>query len=158
MIRTAMARIRRELSVACTPQAAFDFLVDGRNEARWNPANRTEQATEGPIGVGTDFRFTREMMGGRSGVYRVTEYDRPLRFTHSTVSGNLPMRFEAHHFFEPVGDKTRITWEFEVRPRGPLRLMAPLMARMVGRSLDRFLPRVKSILESAGRTTESRPR
>jgi hypothetical protein len=51
-----MAVIENTVQIDRSPEEAFDYLVDLRNELEWNPGVQSmEKLTEGPIGVGTRF-------------------------------------------------------------------------------------------------------
>ena len=52
-----MTVIHNSTEIRCTPEQAFDYLSDMRNELEWNPAvESVEKLTDGPVGVGTRFR------------------------------------------------------------------------------------------------------
>ena len=74
-----MVRISGEIVINRPADVVFDFVVDERNEPRYNPhMRRAEQLTDGPIGVGT--RFRAEIRSPGRTVPMVTEltaYQRP---------------------------------------------------------------------------------
>ena len=48
-----MTVIRNTVVIRCTPEQAFDYLSDLRNELDWNPTVQSvEKLTDGPVGVG----------------------------------------------------------------------------------------------------------
>jgi hypothetical protein len=48
---------------------------------------------------------------------------------------------------EPVAQGTRVTRRVEIEPAGIMRLMTPLMQRMIGKSNEGFLANLKEVLE-----------
>jgi hypothetical protein len=144
-----MPRVEGDLVIERPIEEVFDFVADERNEPRYNSnMRRSEKIGEGPIGVGT--RFRAEIMSRGRPVEMLTEftaYDRPrhlaLRATLST------MEIEGSLSFEPVPEGTRMRWSWTVKPRGLLRLMAPVVGR-IGRRQERAIWRgLKRLLEES---------
>jgi hypothetical protein len=67
------------------------------------------------------------------------------------------MDVESAKSLEAVSGGTRMRWVWEVKPRGTFgRLMVPVLARMLGKRLERAFTNIKRVLErdvSAARTT-----
>ena len=78
----------------------------------------------------------------------VTEYQRPRRFGSRTtvssadIAGGLT--------FEPVNGATRMSWSWEVRPRGALRLLGPMVAYLGRRQEETIWAALKNQLEGSG--------
>jgi len=51
---------------------------------------------------------------------------------------------------EPDADGTRVTRRVEMDPPGIMRVMSPLMKRMITKSNDGFLANLKRLLEAPG--------
>ena len=128
----------------------FDFVADERNEPRYNPRMRdAEQISEGPIGLGTRFRTELETMGQTVPmIVEFTGYERPRRLASLTRSSM--METEGALTFESVLGGTRMRWSWEVRPRGALRLMAPLVGVIGRRQEQSIWGNLKRLLESGG--------
>jgi hypothetical protein len=83
---------------------------------------RSEKITAGPIGVGTRFHAT-----ARSGrramemLIEVTEYDRARRLGSRTTMSSVDVN--GGLTFDPVDGATRMSWSWEVSPKGPLQLV-----------------------------------
>lgn len=117
-----MAVIRNSTIVACTPEQAFDYLSDMRNELEWNPTVQSvEKLTDGPVGVGT--RFRAKWKGGPPVEVTVVRHDRPHGWEMHN-GGPLAVVFNAR--LESVTDGTRLSVDFDARPRGLFRLVFPL--------------------------------
>ncbi|HEY6683573.1 MAG TPA: SRPBCC family protein, partial [Propionibacteriaceae bacterium] len=95
------------------------------NEPIYNPRMlHSEKITDGPVGVGTRFRATAQ--SGRREIemlIEVTEYQRPSRFGSRTTMSTADV--DGGLTFEPVDGATGMSWSWDVRPRGSLRLLAP---------------------------------
>jgi hypothetical protein len=85
-----------------------------------------------------------------------TVYERPWRlgsFTRSSM-----METEGALTFESVADSTRMSWSWDVRPRGPLRLMTPIVGA-IGRRQELSIWATSSACWSwTRRTNRQRPR
>ncbi len=143
-----MFEIEGEIVIKRPVEEVFDFAADGRNEPRYNPhMRRAEQLTDGPIGVGT--RFRAEITSMRRTFPMVTEltaYQRPQRYASTThlsfmdTSGTVT--------FEPVSGGTLLRWAWQVEPRGALRLVTPIMARIGRRQEHAIWAGLKQVLEA----------
>jgi uncharacterized membrane protein len=143
-----MPRIEREIIINQPVDEVFDFMADGCNEPQYNPHMlRAEQMSAGPIGRGTQFR-TEVTTRGRSMemVYEITAYERPQRLAARTIKG--PIAVQGTETFAPVPGGTRFRWVMKMKPRGVFKLLAPLIARGFGKSLDTLLANIKRLLEA----------
>lgn len=121
-------RITGSIVIHRPPADVFDFVADERNEPTYNPRMRdVEKLTPGPIGVGTSWRAT--VLTGRRPTdltLTVTGYDRPNRLgsTAAFATGDITgsVSFAPH----PTG--TLLSWSWELRPRGLVRLATPVIA------------------------------
>jgi Polyketide cyclase / dehydrase and lipid transport len=145
-----MARVSGDILIERPVEEVFDFVADQRNEPAYNPRMlQSEKITEGPIGVGTRFRATARS-GGRAAemLIEVTQFDRPRRLGSLTTMSGVDV--DGGLTFEPVAGGTRMNWSWEVSPRGPLRLLGPLVAHL-GRRQERMIwTGLKAQLEGSG--------
>jgi hypothetical protein len=142
-----MGRISGEILIKRPVEQLFDYVADQRNEPIYNPRMlHSEKITGGPIGVGTRFRATAQ--SGRREIemlIEVTEYHRPRRFGSRTTMSSVDV--DGGLTFEPVNGATRMSWSWDVRPRGSLRLLAPLVARLGRRQEQTIWTALKDQLE-----------
>jgi hypothetical protein len=145
-----MGRVKGEILIHRPVELVFDYVADQRNEPIYNPRMlRSEKITDGPIGVGTRFRAT-----ARSGrrlaemLIEITEYDRARRLGSRTTMSSVDVNGEL--VFVPVDGATRMSWSWEVSPKGPLRLLGPLVARLGRRQEKTIWTALKTQLEGAG--------
>jgi hypothetical protein len=139
-----MAVIRNQTMLACTPERAFDYCVDIRNELEWNPtAVSMEKLTDGPIGLGTT--FLARWKGAPSALeVECTEFDRPRRWVHVN-GGPVAVTFTGR--VEAAGDGTRLSVEFDARPAGWFRLVFPLFILMMKRQEKANMTHLRDALE-----------
>ena len=126
----------------------FDFVADATNEPRFNPSmRRAEKITEGPIGVGTRFK-AETTSGGRpvEMIIEFTGFERPRWIRE--IAQMAAMDLEGTLTFEPLSGGTRMRWSWELKPRGALKLITPLVALMGRRSEKRIWSGLKLFLET----------
>jgi hypothetical protein len=125
----------------------FDFLVDFTNEPAWNPeCLEVEQTSAGPIGVGSTYRARMRGVGKVS--TELTAYERPVRFATTERSWAATGNFEFR--LTPRGEGTRVEIRMGLQPRGPMRLLQPLVRRMADGFLARLPDYVRNGLDTAG--------
>jgi len=107
----------------------FDFVADERNEPKYNPQmTSAEKVTEGPIGVGTKFHFVMTGVGrGAVNTVELTEFDRPHRLGSATHISSMDINGTL--LFEAQGQGTKMTWIWNLEPRGFYKLLGPIMRR-----------------------------
>ena len=133
-----MAHIEGEIVINRPVEEVFDVVADERNEVRYNPRLLwVEKISSGPIRRGTQFRAATKTMGRPVEMtIEFTDYERPRRLASLTY---LPtMEIQGTLSFDPVPEGTRMRWSWELQPRGVLRLLAPLIAR-IGRHQEEII-------------------
>ena len=145
-----MPKISGEILINQPIELVFDYVADQRNEPNYNPQMlQSEMITDGPIGVGTRFRATAQ--SGRREVemlIEVTEYQRPRRFGSRTTMSSTDV--DGGLTFEPVNGATRMSWSWDVRPKGSLRFLGPLIAHLGRRQEETIWAGLKNQLEGSG--------
>jgi hypothetical protein len=142
-----MGRIQGATIVERSVEEVFDFVADELNETMYNPLMvHAEKTTPGPIGVGTRWSATILARGRPLDMdIEVTEYDRPHRLGSLTRTSAADV--DGLLVFEPDPAGTRLAWSWELRPKGALRLVGPLLG--VGRQQEAELwADLKAYLES----------
>ncbi len=144
-----MASIEGEIVIGRPPDVVFDYVADQRNEPRYNPSMvRAEKITAGPVGKGTRFRSAAMSMGRSAEMLiEYTGYDRPARLSSITTMRQADVSYTLR--FEPDAGGTRMRWSGQVRPRGAVRLLGPVITWMGIRQERRIWAGLKKYLESA---------
>ena len=142
-----MVHIEGEIVINRPLEDVFDFVADERNEPLYNPhMRRVKLISPGPIGLGTRFRVEMTRMGRATEmIIEFTAFERPRRLASSTHSST--MEIEGSLSFDPVPEGTRMGWSWTLEPRGVLKLMSPLVARMGTRQEETIWANLKQLLE-----------
>ena len=137
-------QMESEFDIAQPPERVFDYLADITNEAKWNPwAKTVERITPDPIAQGSRFRGSYKRFG--TVVQELTDFERPKHLTyHSDAMGNAELKFELN----PSAGGTSVRILGEAHPPGPMRLLEPLMRRMMVPHLHDMAAGIKRQLES----------
>jgi len=145
-----MARIRGEVLIRRPVEEVFDFVADQRNEPTYNPNMLVaEKVSDAPIGVGTRFRAT--VRSGRRPVglhIEYTAFDRPKLIGSTTRMATAD--FTGTLTFTPVPVGTLLRWSWDARPKGAMRLLAPVFGPIGGRQERRMWARLRDHLEANG--------
>jgi hypothetical protein len=143
-----MVHIEGEIFINRPVEEVFDVVADERNEPRYNPRLLwVEKVSSGPIGRRTQFRAATKTMGRPVQMtIEFTDYERPRHLASLT---HLPtMEIRGALSFDPVPEGTRMGWSWELQPRGLLRLLRPLIARMGKRQEEAIWAGLKQFLEA----------
>lgn len=115
-------------TIAAPPEKVFARATDFPNAANIiQGIEKMEMLTEGPVEVGTRFRETRKMFGKlATEEMEVKTLDPPRMYALGAESHGS--RYHTEFRFEPVGDGTRVTMEFQGEP---LTMFAKVMTVMM---------------------------
>lgn len=137
-----------ELVIDRSPTEVFDFVADERNvyDSR---IRRSEKLTDGPIGLGTRFRSETTSMGRTVGMtVEIVTYDRPhLLATTSRLSG---MAIHSTLRLDPMGDRTRLSWQSQIDPSGAMKVLSPVLGVLGRRQMAPIWTGLKRALEGRG--------
>ena len=150
-----MAKIEGQILIGRPVEDVFDFVADSCNEPSFNPAMAgAELLTPLPIRRGTRFR-ARMGRAGTQMLVELTEYDRPHRLGSRTTSSM--MQTCGALTFAPDGDGTVMSWDWQVRPKGWMRMLGPLLGPLGDRKERRIWASMKRYLESTATRPDTRP-
>jgi hypothetical protein len=88
-----------------------------------------KRLTRGAIALGTRGKEIRRAFGKRTTAFKVTAFDRPVRFAIRNTSG--PFDLEREYRFTAEGPITRVRLHFKMKPHGPMRLLFPWIRRTI---------------------------
>lgn len=141
-----MIRFSGEILIERPAEEIFDFVADERNN--YDPrVRRTEMVTEGPIGVGTQFRS--ESVGTKDTIpmtVEITEYQRPTRLASTTRLSTMDIHNTL--VFEPKDGGTLLRWQSGLAPRGAYKLLYPVVALAGKRQTSHLWENLKRTLEA----------
>jgi hypothetical protein len=142
-----MGRIEGEIVIARPVDVVFDYVADQSNEPQYNPQMvRAEKITAGPVGKGTRFRSAVASRGRAAEMLiECTGYDWPKLFATTTTMAQADIGYTLR--FEPAPAGTRMRWSGQVRPKGALRLLGPVITWLGRRQEQRIWAALKQHLE-----------
>jgi hypothetical protein len=147
-----MSAINGSITIRRPIEEVFDFVAGERNELAYNPQMRSvEKTTSGPIGVGTLWHVV--MVSGKRLTpfeLEVTEYTRPGRLSSMTRMATADIMGVLT--FVPDAAGTRMSWSWDLRPKGMLKLATPLFAAVGRRQEQRIWSGLKAHLEAGTQT------
>jgi hypothetical protein len=143
------APIHGEIVINRPVTEVFDYVADQSNEPQYNPRMvRAEKITGGPVRRGTQFRSAVASMGRPAEMLiECTACDRPNLLATITTMDKAEISYALS--FEPASSGTRMRWSGQVRPKGTLRLLGPLIAWTGNRQEQRTWTALKEHLEAA---------
>jgi carbon monoxide dehydrogenase subunit G len=133
-----VARYRTTIQSNRSPEEAFEYLADFANAREWDPGVIAgENLTGQPVGPGSRFRLVSRFLGRRVQLeYRIIAFEAPHRVVFQADQSAVCSTDEIR--VVPVGDGTSVTYDADLRLKGPLgRLMEPLLGLAFRRIGDR---------------------
>jgi Polyketide cyclase / dehydrase and lipid transport len=128
---------------------AFDYVTDISREFEWNPrTKRIVKLTDGPVAVGT--RWEGQRIAGDPMFIDFVAFDRPKSWRSTGRSRGLLVGSEGH--VDPTPDGARLTLHVELAPQGRLRLIAPLLGRIMRGPERQNVVAIKERLEDGAQT------
>jgi uncharacterized protein YndB with AHSA1/START domain len=125
----------------------FDYLADGTHNPEWRSGVLEISRTSTSDGPGASYRQVLSGPGGRriDGDYRVTDYQPPHRLGFQVTAG--PARPSGvFEITEQTPTSTRVRFALDLRPRGLMILMTPMISAQVRREVA-ALDTLKAVLE-----------
>jgi uncharacterized protein YndB with AHSA1/START domain len=139
--------IENAIEISRSPEDVFDYLTDITKELEWNPRTRhVDRLSSAPIGPGT--RFVAEWIKGNPAIVEYVTFDRPTTWTSVARSRRLDAKGGGR--ISPTEHGSRVVITTDLRPKGLLALLLPVMRRTMHQREDENLERVKSFLEGRG--------
>jgi uncharacterized protein YndB with AHSA1/START domain len=126
--------VEQTFSVSRPPEIVFDYLANPSNVPDWQTSKTSvEQLTDGPPGLGTRVRERTKPPFGKEfeQLVEFTEFDRPRRIRVHIVEGPYPV--DGTWSFEHYGDGTRVKFAADGELHGVMRILQPLMKRLLAR-------------------------
>lgn len=130
-------------------EEVFGFLANLENDIKWHSAYVEVRNTSGGVnGVGARFLVFEGLLGRRMPAteYEVAEYEPNRSAAWQTLGGPLQLKF--WRTFERVEGGTRFTVRYEGTPRGFIKLIWPLITRMVKQQQGDDMRKAKELLET----------
>jgi hypothetical protein len=144
-----MGRIEGGIVIGRPVDVVFDYVADQSNEPQYNPQMvRAEKITSGPVRKGTRFRSAVASRGRTvEMLIECTGYDRPKLLATTTTMAQADIGYTLR--FEPIPAGTLMRWSGQVRPKGALRLLGPVITWLGIGQEQRIWTALKQHLEAA---------
>lgn len=125
-------------------EQVFDLMADVRNEPEWNSqVSRAELRSTGPVGLGS--RFT-TVNRGQEYEAVITGYTRPSDLAFE-VTGKA-MTILGRIVFTGDATRTHLDAEFDMQPRGFMKVMLPMMSPLIRRDFPKQFASFKALCEA----------
>jgi hypothetical protein len=129
------------------PRMSSNTASTWTRELECNPkARRVEKLTAGPIGLGT--RYEAEFLKGNPTTIEFVRFERPVACESVGRSGRLDAKAVGR--VSATEDGAHLVMRMELRPKGTLRLLLPVMGRFMHKQQERNLAAIKEALEASG--------
>ncbi len=131
------------VDIARSPAEVFAYMLDMSKMTVWTNMQRMD--LNGPLRAGTTGEFDLPVMGRRRTFpFVITAFEDGRRWA-IRVTNRLGLAFDYALTATPLG--TRVEQTIDVLPTGLLRLLAPLLVRMIRGEEQGELRRLKAALE-----------
>jgi len=143
-----MARIEEAIHIECPVEKAFAYTTDAKNWPRWQSIIvEAEQASQGPVCVGTTFKGITRMMGlSMKWSAKVTEYEPNSRWGKSIDSGSITL--DEHMTYQPRDRGIGFTIVYDIKVGGLFRLFSPMIVSTMRKETRKSLATLKGIVEA----------
>ena len=142
-------RVERTISIARPPAEVFGYISDVRNDPSWHTDVLEVRSSTDLVGVGTVFDVkVKPSMGVSDGTMTVSRLEPGRLIEFQGRMGKMSPTVTTICGPDPQG--TRVTRRVELIPAGIMRVMTPLVQRMIGRGNEGFLANLKRLLEGTG--------
>jgi hypothetical protein len=148
-----------------SPQDVFDYVTDIGRESEWNPrTKRVVKLTDGPVAFGTCWEgewiagdpmlvafgtcWEGEWIAGDPMLIEYVAFERPASWRSVGRSRGLLVASEGR--VDPTPEGARLTLHVELAPQGRLRLIAPLLGRIMRGRERQNLAAINGRLETNG--------
>jgi len=139
-----MTVITNSVQIRCTPEEAFDYLSDIRNELEWNPGvESVEKLSDGPVGLGTKF-LAKWKAAPKPVEVELIAFDRPRGWTGHNGG---PFEVTLTCRLEPGQDGTTLHTAFDVQAHGVFRVIFPIFLRKIRKEEAANMSYIKEALE-----------
>lgn len=130
----------------------FAYIAEPRNAPRWDGSVIEARAdSPGPLRRGSVVDVVVRSFGRHSVRFEVVEFEIGRRIRMRAVAASIPFLPEVTYLFGPADGSTVFTRRVEIRPRGLLRALGPILARSVRTGNAGHVTAIKSVLEASAR-------
>jgi carbon monoxide dehydrogenase subunit G len=142
-----MITVEKSIQINKPAAEVFAFMSDFANDMKWQSGLiRSEQTSDGPMGVGTTGLYVQKFMGKEmKNEVQVTAYEPPTRFAVKTTSG--PVQFEFTGVFQETGGGTQVDISMKGEASGFFKVAEGMIKAELEKTLDADFIKLKKLLE-----------
>jgi hypothetical protein len=136
-----------DVAVDRPPDDVWRYVVEGYfdHHSSWDPAIvEMVKLTPGEIAVGTRGREVRRFGAKQAADFEVTALVRPERFSFRNTSG--PFAVERSYRLRPADRGTVLSFSFEMRPKGVMHLLFPLLRNTIAAQVRANIARIPTLV------------
>lgn len=144
-----MVDVLREINIARSQSLVSAYASDQDNAPEWyDNINSASWLTPRPLIQGSKIKFQARFMGKQlEYTYEITALKSGVMLVMSTFEGPFPME-TIYTWRELDKDSCQMTLRNRGNPKGFSKLVAPLMAMMMKKAMQKDLIKLKNILEN----------
>jgi uncharacterized membrane protein len=142
-----MFKYEKSVLINRPQQEVFDFVTNLSNDPQWQSSiESVKQVSEGPIGVGSTWRYVTKFLGRKNETeIQMTSYDPPHQSSVKAVSGPIP--FENTHKFQKQDGGTLLTFIGQAEIGGFFKMAEGLVGKQMEKQMDADGAALKRLLE-----------
>jgi len=143
-----MAEIEVSTVINRPIEEVFAFAANIENNPQWQSSVSEARITsEGPIGVGTTYRYVAQLLGRQMDtVGEYTAYEPNRKYSFKSTSGPFPI--EGGLTCEAAEGGTKVALAVEADIGGFFKIAEPLVVRMIRRQMEADMGNLKDLLEA----------
>ena len=141
-----MPRYRATLETTRRLERVFTYLSNLSNSPEWNPGViEASGGNDGALGCGSTFELKSAVLGRRTRfLYQIIAFDPPRSVT---LRGDSALAVAIEQIdLAPTRTGCRITYDADLKPKGALMMLEPLLARRFKAQFDRAIAGLKETL------------
>jgi uncharacterized membrane protein len=143
-----MAKIEVSTMINRPIEEVFAFAGNVGNNPQWQSGVLEARVTsEGPIGVGTTYRYVGQLLGRQIETDgEITEYEPNRKYSFKSTSGPFPI--EGGLSCEAIDGGTKVTLAVAADIGGFFKMAEPLVVRTIKKQFETDVSNLKSLLEA----------
>jgi len=143
-----MIKFEKSVLINRPQQEVFDFVTNLSNDPKWQSSiESVEQVSDGPIGVGSTWRYVTKLLGRKNETeIQMTSYDPPHQSHVKAVSGPIP--FENTHTFKEQNGGTLLTFTGQAEIGGFFKMAEGLAGKQLEKQIEADAAALKRLLET----------
>ena len=142
-----MTTVSASISINQPVDRAFDYMIDVGNHKAWQAGILNASVTPpGPIGVGSTYHYTTEVMGRQMETHlEVTACEKNQKWSVKTTG--VPLSVEMDYLFEAVDNNTKLTISMELAGGYPAAAEA-MVKQQTQKNFEDQCTKIKQLLEA----------